>query len=160
MVELALPRQLHAIGQRAIAEARLRRASAVDAEHVLLAILSDRSGPASARLGPAGLDYDRLRYALDDERRRSLAVAGIAPISAQALVATQRTATPGWGASIREVLRNADRPATRSGRPGALEIELATAILGADLGTVPRALALAKIDPSTLMLALSYVRSN
>jgi ATP-dependent Clp protease ATP-binding subunit ClpA len=155
VVELALPRELHAIGRRAIAQAQLRRASSVEAEHVLLAILGVPSGVAAARLERAGLGYDILTSALDAERRRSLAIAGIAPISAEALAATKRTTTTRWGASIRDVLRNANKPSAKDGRPGALEIELSIAILRADLGTLPRALALAGIDRNTLIAELN-----
>ena len=42
MPDVALPRQLHAIGRRALTEARARRASSVGAEHVLLAIAADK----------------------------------------------------------------------------------------------------------------------
>jgi ATP-dependent Clp protease ATP-binding subunit ClpA len=146
MVELALPRQLHAIGQRAIGEALARRAATVEAEHVLLAILNHADGAASKALARAGLDHAILEAALTAERERSLTAAGIGPNSPLALVATPRTAKPGWGASVRDLLRRADKPAAKDDRPGALEIELATAILRAELGTVPRALAIAKVD--------------
>jgi D-alanyl-D-alanine carboxypeptidase len=143
MVELALPRELHALGQRAIREAVARRAGTVEAEHVLLATLERSDGPAARALAAGGLDYATFTRSLEAERARSLGAAGITPIPAETLAATPRTAQPGWGASIRDVLRRGDKPAAKDGRPAALEIELATAILLADLGTVPRALALA-----------------
>jgi ATP-dependent Clp protease ATP-binding subunit ClpA len=146
MAELALPRRLHAIGQRAIGEALVRRAATVEAEHVLIAILDDADGPATLALNRVGLDRASFAAALDAERARSLAAAGITPISSAELVATPRTTKPGWGASVRDLLRRADKPAAKVDRPGALEIELATAILRAELGTVPRALAIAKVD--------------
>jgi ATP-dependent Clp protease ATP-binding subunit ClpA len=158
MVELALPRELRTIGRRAIAEAQLRRAGTVEAEHVLLAILRVPSRIAAARLERAGLGYDIFQSALDDERRRSLAIAGIAPISTEALAAAGRTSMPGWGASIRDVLRTANKPSTKDGRPGGLEIELGLAILHADLGTVPRALAVAGIDRDALAAELNSSR--
>lgn len=154
MVELALPRQLHAIGRRAIGEAVARRAATVEAEHVLLAILDRAAGAASAALARAGLDYATLESALDAERTRSLAAAGVAPIALATLNATPRTEKPGWGASVRDVLRRADKPAAKDGRPGALEIELASTILRAEIGTVPRALAIAEIDRTSLWAAL------
>jgi ATP-dependent Clp protease ATP-binding subunit ClpA len=154
MADLALPRQLHATGQRAIAEARVRRAGSVEAEHVLLAILAEPSEPAAKRLANAGLDYATLATALDAERARSLGAAGISPPTRSSLGAAPRIAKPGWGASVRDVLRNADKPAAKRGRPGALEIELVDAILGAGLGTVPRALGLAGLDRAQLRSAL------
>jgi AcrR family transcriptional regulator len=146
MVEFTLSGQLHGVGERAIGEALARRAGSVEAEHVLLAILAGEDSPAAAVLSRAGLNYAVFSAGLDSERARSLAAAGIAPVRPAALRATPRTGKPGWGASIRELLRRSDKPAAKDGRPGALEIELASAILLADLGTVPRALAIAGID--------------
>jgi ATP-dependent Clp protease ATP-binding subunit ClpA len=160
MADLALPRQLHLLGQRAIAEARLRRAGTVEAEHLLLAILSDRSGAVTRRLALAGLDYDAFVTALDAERARSLAAAGIARTSLSVPAATPRTARPGWGASVRDVLRGADKPASKSGGAAGLQRELAATILAAKLGTVPRALSLAGLDRTTLRAAVSSVQSS
>ena len=154
MAELTLPRQLQATGQRAIAEARSRRAGAVEAEHVLLAILARPTEPAAKLLATGGLDYAALTTALDAERARSLGAAGIVPPTAASLASAPRTTSPGWGASVRDALRSADKPAARSGRPGALEIQLVDAILRAELGTVPRALGLAGLDRSRLRAAL------
>jgi ATP-dependent Clp protease ATP-binding subunit ClpA len=151
MVELALPLELRAIGRRAIEEAVARRAGTVEAEHVLLAILARPDSPAARSLAASGLDHGTLTSALDAERERSLRAAGIAPVFAAALAATPRPAKPGWGASIRDVLRRADKPAAKDGRPSALELELVAAILRANLGTVPRALALAKVDRQSLL---------
>lgn len=155
MVDLALPRQLHALGQRAVAEALSRRAGTVEAEHVLLAILAQPTAPATTLLASSGLDYTTLEAALDAERKRSLGVAGIVPQSSASLASIPRTKNPGWGASIRDVLRGADKPSAKDGRPGALEIELAIAILRAELGTVPRALAIAAINRTATLDALA-----
>ena len=155
MVDLALPRQLHAIGQRAIGEASARRAGSVEAEHLLLAILADRSSRASIALARSGLDYGTFERALDAERSRSLAAAGIAPPHPAQLSATPRTTGPAWGASIRDVLRGADKPAAKQSRPGALELELARSILAAKLGTVARAVALAGSSRETLLDVLA-----
>lgn len=154
MVDLTLPKRLNAVGKRAVGEAVARRAGTVEAEHVLLAILAETS-PASTRLARVGLGFDTLVAALDAERSRSLAAAGTAPISAATLTATPRRTVPGWGASVRDLLRRADKPAAKDGRPGALEIELAASILRADLGTLPRALAIAGFDRSALLSALA-----
>jgi ATP-dependent Clp protease ATP-binding subunit ClpA len=155
MVDLVLPRQLHAVGQRAIDEAVARRAGVVESEHVLLAILSRPDEPAAKLLTVAGVTHASFASALDAERKRSLAAAGVAARSNDSLTATPRTSPPSWGASIRDVLRNADKPAAKNGRPGALEIELAVAILSTELGTVPRALAIARIDRSDVLAALA-----
>jgi D-alanyl-D-alanine carboxypeptidase len=121
----------------------------------LLAILSRSDEPAAKLLKAAGVTHASFSSALDAERRHSLAAAGIAPHVNDARAATPRTSPPGWGASIRDVLRNADKPAAKDGRPGALEIELAVAILSTELGTVPRALAIARIDRRDVLAALA-----
>jgi hypothetical protein len=151
---LTLPRRLNSIGRRAVAEAVARRAGAVEAEHVLLAILATDT-PASARLAQAGLDYTGFDAALRAERERSIGAAGVAAPAPGSLASTPRATTPGWGASVRELVRSADRPAARDGRPGALEVELAAAILRARIGTVPRALAIAGRDRADLLSVLN-----
>ncbi len=54
MVDLALPRQLNALGQRAVGEALARRAGTVEAEHVLLAFLDAETNPAATTLTTHG----------------------------------------------------------------------------------------------------------
>jgi ATP-dependent Clp protease ATP-binding subunit ClpA len=158
MPDLALPRQLHAIGQRAIAEASATRASAVGAEHVLLAIAADPDAPAARALAAAGLDYPGLAAALHAERVRSLAVADVEAIDQSLLASAPRTTKPSWSASVRDLLRAADKTAAktgaRAGLPGALEIELTIGILRAELGTVPRALSLAGKDRASILQSL------
>jgi len=137
MPDIRLPIELHAIGQRAVKEATRRGAKTVEAEHVLLAIAADGGIP--------GLDHTTLDAALDRERARSLAFAGVADVHP---ASTRRDAKPGWGASIRELLRASDKPADRNA--AALRRELAIGILRAEVGTVPRALVLAGIDRAAL----------
>jgi ATP-dependent Clp protease ATP-binding subunit ClpA len=151
MPDLALPRQLHAIGQRTIAEATAHRASAVGAEHVLLAIAAESRAPAARVLAESGLDYPGIEAALRTERERSLASADVAPVDPAILGARRRATKPAWAASVRDLLRAADKPAAKSGRPGGIEIELLIGILRANLGTVPRMLALAGVDRATLI---------
>ena len=155
MAELALPRALHALGKRAVGEAVARRAGTVEAEHVLLAILARPTEPAAAQLAALGLDHHALIVALDAERQRSLGVSGIVLVGPTATATEPRVTTPGWGASVRDALRGANKPPAGTGRAGALEIELALAVLAAPLGTVPRALALAGIDRARLTAALA-----
>jgi ATP-dependent Clp protease ATP-binding subunit ClpA len=150
MADLALPRQLHAIGRRAIAEAVARRATSVGTEHVLLAIAAKPDAPSARVLADAGLDYRAITAAIEAERHRSLAVADVRPVDPDVLASSPRATKPVWGASIRALLRAADKPAAkaaaRAGREGALEIELTLGILRAELGTVPRMLALVGVD--------------
>jgi ATP-dependent Clp protease ATP-binding subunit ClpA len=120
MPDLALPRQLHAIGQRAIAEATSRRATSVGAEHVLLAIAANPDAPAARALAAHGLDCAGLTAALVAERSRSLAAADIDPIDPASLASAPRTVS----------------------------------ILRAELGTVPRALAIANVDRTAIVASL------
>lgn len=133
MVDIRLPLELHAIGQRAVAEAVRRGANTVEAEHVLLVLAADGAVP--------GLTHARLDAALDAERARSLAFAGVADAHPSS---TRRESKPGWGASIRDLLRAAEKPTERTA--AALKRQLVIGILDAHLGTVPRALAIAGFD--------------
>jgi hypothetical protein len=151
MADRPLPQQLHAIGVAAAAEAVRRRARAVEAEHVLLAITAGAS-PVASTLSAAGLDHDTLDAALSTERARSLRGAGAEPVAPELLTSTPGTSKPGWGTSVRELIHNAERPATRA--CGALETELAAGILSLKVGTVPRALTIAGIDRAGLLAAL------
>jgi Clp amino terminal domain, pathogenicity island component len=142
MPDIRLPRELHAIGQHAIDEAIRRGAGTVEAEHVLLAI--------AAAGGIPGLDHATLDAALERERERSLAFAGVADVrwAPGDRESTRRVSKPGWGASIRELLRASDKPTDRNA--AAIRRELAIGILRAEVGTVPRALAIAGIDRAEL----------
>ncbi|HEY2644780.1 MAG TPA: Clp protease N-terminal domain-containing protein [Galbitalea sp.] len=151
MVDSPLAVQLHAIGMAAAAEAVRRRARAVDAEHVLLALTAG-SSPVGSTLSAAGLDHDTLDGALSSERARSLRGAGVEPVAPEVLTSTPRVSRPGWGTSVRELIHNAERPTTRVS--GALETELAVGILSLKVGTVPRALAIAGIDRARVLTEL------
>ncbi|HEX4444160.1 MAG TPA: Clp protease N-terminal domain-containing protein [Galbitalea sp.] len=137
----------------------MRRASSVGPEHVLLAIAADPDAPAARILGEIGLDYAGIAWVLRAERARSLAVADVTPVVTGVLEAARSTAKPRWGASVRGLLRAADKSAVKSavrvGAPGALERELVVGILRAELGTVPRMLALGGFDRRTLIQHLS-----
>jgi D-alanyl-D-alanine carboxypeptidase len=151
MADRPLPQQLHAIGVAAAAEAVRRRARAVDAEHVLLAIAAGAS-PVASTLSAAGLDHDALDVALSTERAHSLRRAGVEPFAPDKLAATPWPSRPDWGTSVRELIHNAERPTTRAS--GALETELAVGILSLKVGTVPRALAIAGVDRTRLLSEL------
>jgi ATP-dependent Clp protease ATP-binding subunit ClpA len=130
-------------------EARLDGSTTVEAQHVLLAIAADPGSAAGRVLASAGLDRGAVREALDREFERSLSVAGVSR-SAFGLPAAspdpQRV--PHLGASVRLALERAVASRTRQGLQPP---HLLLGILQSEVGTVPRALALAGVDRADLV---------
>jgi ATP-dependent Clp protease ATP-binding subunit ClpA len=129
-----------------VTEAQRRNSTLVEAEHLLLALARDGSGPMREALASAGLDPAGVEAALRAERVASLRVAGVEPLEEERLVASPRVARPRWGASAKEALARAHRVASAHRRQRSGEADLLTAILGLELGTVPRALIRAGVD--------------
>ncbi|WP_285116053.1 Clp protease N-terminal domain-containing protein [Leifsonia sp. fls2-241-R2A-40a] len=149
-----LSRALRALVVRSITEAQLRNSTLVEAEHVLLALSREGSAPIRSALAGAGLDPDGLGAALDGERAASLRVAGVTPAPAERLTAATRVARPRWGASFKEALTRAHRVGTANHRQRTTELDLLTALMGLELGTLPRALTIAGVDrPAVLASA-------
>ena len=144
-------RYLKGILERGRAEARQSGSSAVEAEHLLLAIAAQPGTSAHRVLAAADLDRDALRVALDREFAASLRVAGVELSDFDLPVAT---ADPGravdLGTSAKLVLERAVRTAGRG--PGRIRpAHLLLGVLDAEVGTVPRALALAGADRGQLI---------
>ncbi|MGO4537005.1 Clp protease N-terminal domain-containing protein [Leifsonia sp. 2MCAF36] len=146
-----LSRALRPIIIRSVTEAEQRNSSLVEAEHLLVALSREGSAAVRATLADAGLAPDRLEAALADERAASLRVAGVTPPPAERLAAAPRVTRPRWGASAREALVRAHRVAAANRRQRSGELDLLAAILGLELGTVPRALSLAGVDRQALL---------
>jgi D-alanyl-D-alanine carboxypeptidase len=128
-------------------EARKDGSATIEACHLLLAIAADQESTTRNVLNSVGLDYRAVRAALDREFERSLAVAGVS-LAAFDLPRPgnppDRRPQPGAsvklaiGRGVASVVRKRDlRPA-----------HLLLGIMQAPVGTVPRALALAGIDPA------------
>ncbi len=119
----------------------------VEAEHLLLALASDRGGPAARLLAEVGLDPDGLRAALDHETERSLAAVGVR-LGDFALPDPPRAPRrrPKLATSAKAALERAVRIAVAHGdrRVGAEHLLLG--VVRAELGTVPRALDAAGVD--------------
>jgi hypothetical protein len=134
------------------AEARKGGARVIEAEHVLLALAATDAGVGRLLLA-AGLDHERLATALHEERRRSLAGAGMEHLAEGVIAASEPDRAISLGTSAKEALRRAlhanHRDRTRRARLNG--VDLMIGILQAELGTVPRALALAGIDRATLI---------
>ena len=135
----------------AVAEAQRRGAPAVEAEHLLLALSLDTTTPIARGLASVGLDHAGIERALRAERDAALEAAGVAPIPEDRLAAAPRPARPRWGASAREALVGAHRIAARTHRARTAEHDLLDALLRLQLGTVPRAIAIAGIDRQAII---------
>ncbi|NUU07473.1 Clp protease N-terminal domain-containing protein [Leifsonia sp. C5G2] len=146
-----LSRTLRPIVIRSIVEAQERHSPAVEAEHLLLALSRDGSAPLREALASVGFDHDGLAAALDAERAASLRVAGVSPLPAERLLAAPSLTRPRWGASAREALTRAHRIAGAHHRQRMDQLQLLAALLGLELGTVPRTVALAGVDPRALL---------
>lgn len=135
-------------------EAKRDGAKYIEAEHMLLALADDRDGAAAKLMSESGLDHDRLAKALQDEHRRTLAFAGMSAPSKELVEATELESPLTFGTSAKSALRRgllATRHARRGRRARIRDIELLLGILLAELGTVPRALAIAGIDRAALI---------
>ena len=133
------------------AEARADGARFVEAEHVLLALAASDTD-AGKVLIEAGLDRARLAAALREERRQSLAFAGVGnAVLTPAAAESDRPVTFGTTAkaALARALHASHRE--RSRRERLDSVNFLVGILSAELGTVPRALALAGVDRSALV---------
>jgi ATP-dependent Clp protease ATP-binding subunit ClpA len=118
----------------------------IEAEHLLLAVARGDSAAARAMAG-AGLDAETLLGALERETERSLAAVGVA---AEAGGFSPWVGDPGFATSAKRALERAVRLAAARGDKRLRSGHVALGALRAPVGTVPRALALAEIDPAAL----------
>ena len=134
-------------------EAKRDRAEFIEAEHMLLALAADREGDAAKVLKESGLDHGKLASALQEEHRRTLAFAGMSAPSKELVEATTLESSLTFGTSAKTAFRRAlmasrgDHPR----RPRLRGTDLLVGILQAELGTVPRALAIAGVDRAALL---------
>ena len=135
-------------------EAKRDGAKYIEAEHMLLALAADRDGSAAKAMMESGLDHERLEKALQEEHTRTLAFAGMSAPSQELVEATELESHLTFGTSAKSALRRgliATREARRGRRARISDIELLVGILQAELGTVPRVLAIAGIDRDALI---------
>lgn len=134
---------------RATTEARLDGSTTVEAQHLLLAIAGDQGSAAGRVLALGGLDRSAIREALDREFEHSLSAVGVDRSAFGVPSATpdlQRVPHP--GASIRLAL---ERGVASGVSPDLQPAQLLLGILQAEVGTVPRTLALAGVDRADLV---------
>lgn len=141
-----------AVVQRAADEEAARLGAArVEAEHLLLALASDPAAATAHLLAEHGLDHDGVLSALERETERSLAAVGVSAADF-ALPATPRAPhrSPRFGTSAKQALERSLRAAVARGDRRILAPHLLLGVLRAQGGTVPRALAVAGVDPVAL----------
>jgi ATP-dependent Clp protease ATP-binding subunit ClpA len=140
------------VARAASQEAQALGATSVEAEHVLLALAADESRPAGRLLVETRLDHDRLGGALERETELSLAAVGIA-LTDFSVSPTPRPprGNPRFGASAKRAMHRAVVAAGERKDSRITSSHLLVGILGADIGTVPRALAAAEVDRVALL---------
>lgn len=117
-----------------------------EAQHVLLAMASQAE--TRELLQSLGLDHGSIRAALDAEFRHTLGAAGVSVAASEVQRgSTASEASPALGPSVHHALQRGLSDRREAPRPA----HLLLGILLADVGTVPRALALAGVDRAALI---------
>jgi ATP-dependent Clp protease ATP-binding subunit ClpA len=155
LAPLFVPRETALVVVRQfVAEAKQDTAKFVEAEHMLLTLATNEDSDACRLLNESGLTYQRLSSALHEERRRTLAFAGVEPLDERKTAATELDRPLTLGTSAKVALKRA-LIASHDGRhrrPCIESTELLLGILQAELGTVPRTLAIAGVDRGVLIV--------
>ncbi|ADD44329.1 Clp protease N-terminal domain-containing protein [Stackebrandtia nassauensis] len=140
----AFDKYLHAVIMRAQIEASDEGSPSIEASHLLLAIAAEPDASAQRLLASLGLDRDAIRRALDREFEHSLSVVGVSRASYDLPRATRMPSRPSMGTSaklaLERLVKGYRKKDLRSGH-------VLLGVLMAEVGTVPRALRLAGIDP-------------
>ncbi len=148
----------------AMVEATNRSSVAVEAEHLMLALLFDRNGQGTKVLAQRGLTYEAFSRALLTEREHTLAAIGITVPDASRLTAAPRIRRerPRFSASARDAWERAGRRArSRRGRAQRFgSLDVFAGLLSAELGTVPRALLRGGFDREELLAAVEAASQN
>lgn len=139
---------LHAVLMRAEHEAREEGSKTIEAEHVLLAIAGEGEHTTRQVLASAGLDVQAVRAALTREFEHSLNTVGVSSSTYTLPKPSKSYRSPKMGASAKLVMERAFTTTRKKDlRPG----HVLLAVLRAEVGTVPRALALAGVDQAGLV---------
>ena len=143
---------LHAVLMRAAVDARDDGSTTVEAQHLLLAVAAEPEPTTRPALEAVGLDRDGVRRALDREFAHSLGAVGVSPTAYDLPRPSRLPANPTIGTSTRLALDRGFAFASRKKdlRPA----HVLLGILSAQVGTVPRALALAGVDREDLIARL------
>jgi ATP-dependent Clp protease ATP-binding subunit ClpA len=138
-------------------EAQTDRSTTIEAQHVLLAIAAQPETSAGQILASVGLDHRSLREAFDREFEHSLGAVGVA-VRTRDLPQPSGAPPPAGklGPSVRQALERGVAGVRKDPRPA----HLLLGILRAEIGTVPRALALAGVDRTHLLLRVEQALSG
>lgn len=132
-------------------EAKQDGAKFIEAEHMLLALAADKESDAAKLLSEFGVDHERLASALREEHHRTLAFAGINAPAGRPVQATEVESSLSLGTSAKAAVRRALIGSRHDRRARLRSTNLLAGILEAELGTVPRALAIAGIDRTAII---------
>ncbi|MEO8528885.1 MAG: Clp protease N-terminal domain-containing protein [Pseudolysinimonas sp.] len=142
-------RDLRALVEAANDVAARRAASALEPEHLLIAMTSDNRSRGGEFLIEAGLTAEKVEQMLDAERARSLGAAGVGTFSATDLIATPRRTRPKIARTSREAFDRGFRIGGHDRQTSTLN--LVVGILMPDLGTVARMFEIAGLDRHQLL---------
>ncbi|MFG2234022.1 Clp protease N-terminal domain-containing protein [Streptomyces sp. NPDC048723] len=143
----AFDKYLHAVIVRAMHEAHEDGSATIDAHHLLLSLAADPGSTAQQVLASVGLDRAAVRGALDREFEHSLSMVGVSPGAHDLPRPSRASQQPKMGASARLALERSFASARKKDLRSA---HVLLGILQAQIGTVPRALALAGVDQADL----------
>ncbi|MEU4331524.1 Clp protease N-terminal domain-containing protein [Nonomuraea dietziae] len=141
---------LHTIITEGAVEAQRHGSPTVEAQHLLLAVAVQEGTAPQRLLASAGLDHQAVLAALDREFDHSLSAVGVSRASfGLSRSSTPVNRTPTMGATAKLALERgfAAGPRKKDLRPA----HVLLGILQAEVGTVPRAMALAGVDRTDLL---------
>ncbi|MFI9550197.1 Clp protease N-terminal domain-containing protein [Nonomuraea endophytica] len=146
----AIDHYINDIIVRGGAEALEDGSAATEAHHLLLALATFEDTAAHRVLTTAGLGRQAIREALDREFEHSLNAVGVS-LASYRLPHPSRDPerTSAMGASARLAIERGFAAST--GKKDLRPAHLLLGVLGTEIGTVPRALALAGVDRAELM---------
>ncbi|MCO1582595.1 hypothetical protein M8C13_43315 [Crossiella sp. SN42] len=144
----AIDHYLNRIIEQGGRHAKAEGSATIEAQHLLLAIAAEPDPGAQDVLAEAGLDQAAIRAALDREFEHSLNAAGVSSTAFDLTASPDQERRTTVGASAKLALERGFAGVSRKKdlRPG----HLLLGVLAAEVGTVPRALALAGINRAEL----------
>jgi ATP-dependent Clp protease ATP-binding subunit ClpA len=144
----AFDKYLRATIEQAGHEARADGSATIEAQHLLLAMAADPATDMGRLLTALGLDQPAIRAALEREFAHALSGAGVS-LDAASLQRGKSANSPAGqvGPSVQHALQRGLDGLRQAPRPE----HLLLGVLQAEVGTVPRALALAGFDRTALI---------
>jgi ATP-dependent Clp protease ATP-binding subunit ClpA len=132
--------------QRARDEAAALGSPNVEAQHILLALVRDEDPVVAPVLTDAALDHAELLTALEAQEEAALAAVGVSRAAFDLPRPRPLGRTPGWSTSAKQAMSRARKAAVARRESRIDPSHLLLAVLRAEAGAVPRALAFAGVD--------------